>query len=562
MKEYIAKHKLSSLICLLFMLLEAVHIFLKVYVIQLVIEVAIGNENRSLIDLILLSLFVLIFGALCRILSKRFQNNLVSKIVHEIRSNIFRNIIYSSKSSFENEVILPALTTELLQVEDDHIRRVFQIVGSSVIFVSVTIFILNIHIWVGLAICLLSLVPLIAPAALGKRAAARRERYSKANTKFIDSLKDIVNGLETIKAFGIADNVYESIKQDIANAESEFSSLRKLTYLIRTIAEAALLLLRVVILVMLGFLALNGIIAVGVLIALIEMVDSYLQRTDELILNINHMRSVRPALNKIINLAKKGFDDADSKKLGEFDCINFDNVKFGYDSDDFCLDINYNFIKGKKYLIVGKSGSGKSTILKLLAKEETPVLGTISVGGISLTNIDFDDWFRHVSLIEQDVFLFNASLMQNIDITQTGDTGRAEHALKLVNLSRFADGSDGHNLKSELGDNGQILSGGERQRIAIARAIFKGGDIFLADEVTSSLDNKTASEIEDILINTAETLIMVSHRIAYETASKFDEILVIDNGSIAENGSFEELISKQGIFYNLYHFVNDEGVEL
>jgi len=543
------------------MLLEAVHIFLKVYVIQLVIEVAIGNENRSLADLILLSSSVLIFGTLCRLFSKRLQNKLISKIVHEIRSSIFRNIIYGSKSSFENEIILPALTTELLQVEDDHIRKIFQIASSSIVFVAVTIFILNINIWAGIAICLLSLMPLIAPMALGRRAAARRERYSKANTKYIDSLKDIVNGLETIKAFGIADNVYKSIKQDIEKTESEFSGLRKLTYLIRTIAEAALLLLRVIILVMLGFLAINGIIAVGVLIALIEMVDSYLQRTDELIININQIRSVRPALNKIMNLARKEPNDNICKKLEKFNYINFDNVKFNYDSDDFSLSINFSFERGKKYLIAGKSGSGKSTILKMLAKEEVPVSGFISVDGTSLKNISFDDWFRHVSLIEQDVFLFNANLMQNIDIAQTGDVQGVEHALKLANINHLKS-SNGCGLQFELGDNGQILSGGERQRIAIARAVFKGGGIFLADEATSSLDNKTAAEIEDTLLNTAETLIMVSHRIAEETASRFDEILVINNGSIAENGTFKELLSKQGIFYNLYHFVDAVEVKL
>jgi len=549
------------------MILETMYTFLKVYVIQQSIETALGNVNRSLSELIILVSAVLIYGLVVKFLNKCAQNRLAAKLANSLRADIFRNVIYDSgiSNNIAAENLIPALTTELLQVEDNYIRKYMHMIQSALIFVTVTIFIFNINILVGIGIFLLSLTPLLSPLFLSKRAQLQQKIYNDANAKYVSSLNDIVRGLETIKGYNISDKVLELIKKDISKAEFAFAKARVTSYGAGILAHGMLHFVRILILVMLGLLTLNGIIAIGILIALIEMVDSYLQRADTLINNIGFIKSVKPVVTKVLDLAVNADDDCGHSSYGEvadFNEISLDNVSFSYLDSDFNLNITHKFGKGKKYLIVGKSGSGKSTILKLLTKEVSPTIGEVRVCGLSLQHINNKEWFEHISVIGQDVFLFNSTLLQNIDLNETGDLNRVENSIRLANLNNWVSTlSDG--LDTKLGDNASLISGGERQRIAIARAIFKSNKLYLVDEATSSLDNTNASIIENILLEHAETLIMVSHRIDEETACRFDEILVVESGTVVEKGTFKDLMNRHSAFYDRFNFnisVTEEGL--
>jgi|GEM_PF-4081890 len=557
MKTYIFKQKPHTLTCLLFMLMEAAYIFLKAYLIQLAVETAIGNTDGALTDLIVPAIAVLAYGFLIKYLNKRLQNSLIAKLIQAMRTDIIAHILSGHKKQVDAtyDTVLPAMTTELLQVEDDYIRRIFHMVQSGIIFVSITVFILTIHIWVGLIVFALSLLPLVSPIILSKRVQGKQKIYKEANAKYIDSLKDIVNGLETIKAYNVEDAVLLSVKEDISKAETAFSKMRANVYGAGVAAHGLIHFSRIAALALFGVLTLNGVVAVGILLALIEMVDTYFSRTDDIVRGMGFIKSVKPILNKLMDLATgdKEFANIEYCDIGEVSEISLDAVEFSYPDNDFTFAITQTFTRGKKYLIVGKSGSGKSTLLKLLTKDEPVSVGEIWINETPLRLINPDDWCRRMSIIGQDEYIFNASLLKNIDLADTGDLAKVELAIENASLGSWLDTLEG-GLHSELGDNASLISGGEGQRIAIARALFKGSRIFLVDEATSSLDNDTALAIEHILLEKAETLIMISHRIHAKTAAMFDEILVMDNGSVIERGTFSDLMDMQSAFRDLYYF--------
>ena len=227
--------------------------------------------------------------------------------------------------------------------------------------------------------------------------------------------------------------------------------------------------------------------------------------------------------------------------------ILFDNVSFGYSKEVKILDnINIKIRKNRKYLIVGKSGSGKTTFLKLLSKKILPDTGNIYIDNIKLKNLSEKSLLDLISYISQNVFLFKGSIFENITLYNDYSEETVKEILLKMGLEKFM-----KNLNTEnfINENGNNLSGGEKQRFSIARALIKKSDIVIADEIFSSLDNDTAVKIEEELLKIDNiTLVAVAHKLFEKNLKNYDEIIVLDKGKIVETGCFEKLIAIDSFF--------------
>lgn len=235
--------------------------------------------------------------------------------------------------------------------------------------------------------------------------------------------------------------------------------------------------------------------------------------------------------------------------------IAFDKVCFSYEGqardalDNFSLSIR----RGEKIALVGKSGAGKSTMVKLLLKQMWPGSGKISVDGTDLRNISISDWLSDISYVPQDVDLFNMSIRENILLDRMDETDEKAYlaALEQSALHDFIDSlPDGD--ATLVGERGMRLSGGQRQRLGIARALVRGANIIVFDEATSSLDSLSEDAIRQAIEKSffGKTLILIAHRLS--TVRRADRVLVLDDGRLAEQGRFDELISQNGIFAKLW----------
>jgi ABC-type multidrug transport system fused ATPase/permease subunit len=234
--------------------------------------------------------------------------------------------------------------------------------------------------------------------------------------------------------------------------------------------------------------------------------------------------------------------------------IALKNVSFAYGENDVLDNISFEVRRGERVGIIGLSGAGKSTLFKLLLKEREPSGGEIFIDETPLETIGKEDYFRHVAAVLQETEVFNFTLRQNMVLANSEEKENNELFEKSLHiahvtdfLSKLPEGAD-----TLIGEKGVKLSGGEKQRLGIARAVFKQPEILLLDEATSHLDVESEEKIRTSLHEFFQsvTAVVIAHRLT--TVREMDRIIVIEDGKIVEEGSFDELYQKQGRFYELW----------
>lgn len=244
--------------------------------------------------------------------------------------------------------------------------------------------------------------------------------------------------------------------------------------------------------------------------------------------------------------------DADSLNVKKA-AISFENVTFAYPNRDVLFDkLNIKIAAGEKVGLVGLSGSGKSTFIKLIGRYYDVLSGSIKINDHDIRKVTQESLHRNIATIPQDVCLFNRTLMENI---RYGNIRAADKQVYAAAKKAYADifiNKFAKKYQTKVGDRGIVLSGGERQRIAIARAILKNSPILVFDEATSALDSQSELHIQKSLHNLmrGKTVLAIAHRLS--TLREMDRILVFEKGKIIEEGTHEELISKNGTYAKLY----------
>ena len=231
------------------------------------------------------------------------------------------------------------------------------------------------------------------------------------------------------------------------------------------------------------------------------------------------------------------------------------NVHFSYEGQEVLHGINFTIARGEKVGIVGLSGAGKSTLFKLLLKEHEHYEGNISLDNVALRDIKRSSYFQQSSVVLQDTELFSFTLKDNITLgnpEKADDEALLQSIIETTHISDFISRLP-EGLNTLIGEKGLKLSGGEKQRVGIARALFKQPQILFLDEATSHLDLESEEKIQDSLHRCFEqevTAIVIAHRLS--TVREMDRIVVLDDGRIIEEGSFDELIKKRGSFHALW----------
>ncbi len=233
--------------------------------------------------------------------------------------------------------------------------------------------------------------------------------------------------------------------------------------------------------------------------------------------------------------------------------IEYKNVNFGYTSERLVLKgINLKIKKGEKIAFVGNSGGGKTTLVNLLPRFYELTSGDILIDGVKISDMKLNSLRDNIAVVFQDNFLFNGTIRENIMLSRPKATPEElEQALKSACLDEFV-ASLPNGLDTEIGERGVLLSGGQKQRVAIARAFLKDSPIVILDEATSALDNKSEAIVQQAIDNLMQdrTVFVIAHRLS--TIKNADQIVVVNEGKIVEQGTHAELLAKEGAYYALY----------
>ena len=275
------------------------------------------------------------------------------------------------------------------------------------------------------------------------------------------------------------------------------------------------------------------------------------------LVNINKpLQTAMAASESVFGLIDEDEEHNDGTKLLENSrgAIQFNNVSFGYSDDTIVLNnINLDIKPGETIALVGSTGSGKTTIIQLLAKFYLPNSGTITIDGIDISEFEIDSLRSQIAFVDQNVRLFNDTVKGNIALGQidTMNDAKIVNAAKISNALEFIQQLSDQ-FDTEIGEDGTKLSGGQRQRLAIARAVAKDSPILILDEATSALDSATEKQVQQAIdeMQKNRTTIIIAHRLS--TVQKADRIIVLRRGEIIEQGSHKELLDANGEYAGLY----------
>ena len=303
-----------------------------------------------------------------------------------------------------------------------------------------------------------------------------------------------------------------------------------------------------------GFLlAFSGRISVGIIIGFFELSSNMLSPIHNLGVLVANRRAANALIDRIGSDLERAQMDGGTKLPVNAapERIVLRDLTFRYGDGPVVLDaIDQTFEAGKSYALVGASGCGKSTLLKLLMGFAPDYSGQVRFGESELRDVDPEQMLEQISIIQQDVFCFNSSIVDNITMFRCFPEEDLEEAIHNAGLSVLCDQKGRDYLCGEGGCN---LSGGERQRVSIARSFLRKTPIILVDEAEAALDNETASAVLQTILDMKNTMrIVVTHRLDAPLLRQYDQILVLHNGKIEEQGTFEELLEEKGYFYSLY----------
>lgn len=298
----------------------------------------------------------------------------------------------------------------------------------------------------------------------------------------------------------------------------------------------------------------SSVLSAGIMIAFVQYVQNLFDPLKQLGNKIAMLQGAFTAIDRIFGIFEtKDFVSGDKPVPELQGTVEFKNVSFQYLPDSKTLnDVSFRLQKGQSLAIVGATGSGKSTVIKLLTKLYDGYDGTISVDGYDLRQISGQELRRHVAIVPQDIVIFHGTVAFNIGLgDEQTDMERIRSAARFVGADRFIEQLPGAYdfIVREGGDN---LSQGQRQLLAFARAIAKNPSIMILDEATSSVDPASEALIQQAIerIFTGRTLIVIAHRLS--TIRKCNQILVLDHGQVMEMGSHEELLARRGRYFELH----------
>lgn len=451
----------------------------------------------------------------------------IRAINNDLRGDIVATILQKNHHDFhaqQSGEYLSWFTNDISQIESRAWQSFFGLISVIAQIIFSIIVLAKMH-WSLLAASLLAAVVIIsAPKLFGKKVEKLSATLTKEQALATSKLKDLLAGLDVLRFFGYTNKFAYANKEASSQMEDPKYKLSVVQTLINELIDIISLLCQFAVVGLVGVLSVKGIIIQSAIMGcgnLCGTIYNGLATVGQLRLSI---LTAKPYFDKITEHAGKTFseDSSSVKPLKKY--ISIDDVSFQYEDKPILQNLSIRFEIGKKYALTGPSGCGKSTLLKLLLGWLPDYTGSIHFDDLDAHNLTTEQLQKQMSYIEQNVFLFNTTIRENITLGESFPDEQLAQALRDSALDGDL-ASMPLGLDTPVGEEGSCLSGGQKQRVAIARALIHNRSILLVDEGTSALDQKNADLVEkSLLSNPKLTLILVSHHLSPERKVQFDKV--------------------------------------
>lgn len=492
-------------------------------------------------------------------LEGRVRARFTRRAMTQYKALAFSRLSRKGISAFNRENTgryLSALTNDAASIESQYLEYIPALVTQVISFVLALGMMLYYSPMLTLVLVLASAFPIVVSLALSGRYAKLEKAVSDENEVYTGHIKDLLSGFAVIKSFKAERETQKIFEGTSGQVEGTKERKRSFEALINAASSAAGLVAQMGTFMAGAFMAIRGDITPGTVMIFVNLCNSVLRPIQTVPTYFAGIQAASALVRKLAELTEENTaHGGETIPAALEEEIVLKDVSFGYEEGKTILKgLDLRFDAGKKYAIVGASGSGKSTLLNLLMGGYDGYSGSISVDGRELRAVDTDSLYDVMSLIGQNVFLFDATVRENITMFRDFPAEAVENAARMSGLDAViaAKGTD-----YRCGENGVGLSGGEKQRVSIARCLLRNTPVLMLDEATAALDNQTAFEVTDAILHLEGlTRIVVTHRLEEALLRQYDGIIVLRDGRVTEQGTYEELMDQAGYFYSLYHVAN------
>ena len=560
--KYLKNDKLKIFLYVIFSILLNVLPLVISIVSAYTLDSLTSNKQLSFIFfLVILYLSNVITWSICNVILELLYNKLENNFVKNGQVELYNKMLNLPAIAFE-DMGVGELTNRLNNDLEKIISLLKKIVDlSSRLITAIVIFFYSfyISIYVGLEFIALGIIMYILANIYYPKIKKVQEEISKESDKLSKIATEDINGIREIKALGIKNNASLRMKNLIYSINNKRNKISNDEHIYYGINNFAYFSFEFIIFLTVGLLVFKGEIDIKIFLiiqSLIWKFEYVIEQLSDFGVSYNKVIISLKRIEEIINnyLYKDehfGNKEINDKKIR----ISFDNVKFKYrKEEDYILKgLTMQLLPNKKIAIVGKSGQGKSTIFNLLMRYFDTSTGKILINDVNIKDLTEENLRKNISIIRQDPFLFNQSIIDNFKIVKNDATlEEIRNVCKKAYIDDYIM-SLPKKYNTIIGEGGINLSGGQKQRIAIARTLLKNAKVILFDEATSALDNESQEYIKKTIddLVTTHTIIIVAHRLS--TIIDSDIIYLIQNGKVVASGKHQSLMKKSAIYKKLYN---------
>jgi len=563
LKEYVWPRRKMLSIGLVFIVIRSLSGLVLPYETKNLLDVVVpSGDMAELWKLIFLVAGAILIQATTSFVLTRLLSVEAQLLIAQLRAQVQKKLLTLPISFFDNNksgALVSRVMNDVEGVRNLVGTGLVQLIGGTVTAIVAFVFLIKINAMMTLFVFLpVGLFGFIALKAFGYIRPIFRER-GKINAEVTGRLTETLNGVRVIKGFNAENQENRTFEEGVDRLYQNVKKSLTATALMTSSSTFLLGMATVGIMGMGGYFIMMGTMTAGDLISFLLFLGFMVAPIVQMSNIGSQLTEALAGLDRtqeLMNMTEE--DDPEVRNVILEDIqgnMVFDNVGFSYEDDkDVLRDISFEANAGSVTALVGSSGSGKSTIAGLAATFLNPVSGKVTMDGKDLAHVNLSSFRQHLGVVLQDDFLYEGTIRENILFPRPDATEEeVQSAVKGAYVDEFTDRfEDG--LETVIGERGVKLSGGQRQRISIARALLADPKVIILDEATSNLDTESESFIQKSLnvLMKDRTTFVIAHRLS--TIQQADQILVIEDGHIAERGKHQELLDAKGRYYELYTY--------
>lgn len=556
-RELFRKNKFNLVMTVAAAFLAAVSELVISWTIKGISDLISGDSAISFRTLLFVAIAGFALMGLAWVLDTLFLSEFRARAMRQYRKYAFDRLLEKGIHAFSGENsarYLSALSNDANTIEQDYVRMLQNTFQVGIAFVGA----LGLMLWYSPLLTLIaigfSLLPIVVSIVLGDRAAKAEKQVSDRKERYTGMLKDVLSGFAVVKSFKAEKSIgrlHDESNDSVTDAAKAREKVKLHVSYASGLAGGAL---QFGVFFVAAALALSGRggITAGTAIVFVQLLNYVLAPIQVFPTFYAGKKSAYGLMDKLAQALSQNIPDEGEAIPPELTKgIELRDLSFAYEADKPVLrDVDMDLKAGGCYALVGASGSGKSTILNLLMAAYDTYEGHILYDGRELKNISPSSLYDLVSIIQQNVFVFNSTIRDNITMFSPFPEAEIDRAVRLSGLKKLIDEKGADYL---CGENGAGLSGGERQRISIARALLRKTPVLFVDEATAALDAETSFEVLDAILKLdGYTRVIVTHDLDENILRRCTGLFALKNGEVSERGTFEDLMDRKGYFYSLF----------